>query len=1264
MQTSSNIAVDVQPIEPIILSSGGDDIQYLVHISDIHIRLSSRFEEYRHVLQTFVAQLPSIPNALVVITGDLFHHKNELTPDCIMFAIHFLQSIATHHPILIIPGNHDLLVDNTDKHDSITSILYHRPLVNVHYLKASGVYQFNNILFVHNSLWNPTEWIHPHTVRSMVCQDLNSPFAIVSLYHGMVGSCRTLQGYELQSNESTLSLAMFDDSDLVLLGDIHHHQYLKPHIAYAGSMISQNFNETDEHHGFLLWNVHDKTSQFHILHNPFAFRRIDVRSGMYWYLDTPHSSLENVLEKMSSTMRVEVHLHDESIDDTNEIKRSFHKKGFAVPRIRHAIHHDDSVSSSSSSSSSSHTHSNDLRTMLTSYVDAQGFKHTKEIVEAIVSNVDVFHSHNHANHHDQGGWRIVELEFDNMFGYGQNNRIRFKNHSVPQLVGIFGSNSSGKSTLIDILLFMLYGKITRYALGNSTPPELIHKNKKQMSGRLVMEIGREEYTILKKATRHPKTQKIKVTEQLWKVVDGQRVNLTEEHRFKTDKVITQLIGTPEQFIFLSLCTQTPTKPFREMTQKERKDFLQTLFRLDAFDSYFQRLQQEMKDWMVETKCMETTRSKLLYSTEEMWTSAIQQVEDERTIVRSKLKCIAMEMTRLRSVFTEHCRIQSVRQQLQSRLESLETDIVRVEKEISNLPDVFEENDLKNDDSIDDVQRRLDDTRQSLSRHRRKLNALYDKSNSTIPSPSSNDFSFREWNRHRRRSTFHHSPRRLTSIPTSSPPDDFRFFGRQTWMDLETQWTGYEQTIVPKILRSMERRDGYLESIKTLDASIQHLEEEYAVHQHVRYNDDCPACRDNSFRKRKVEIERRLQTLTLKKQHLETKLGHNQEMRDRWVKRLTKKPFATFYTSSPNPTSSSGGSRGASPPVETETQLRTMVEIVKKGLKDRLEGIATFENIMTRMLERRLDDFQRREEERFGEMTLYLESLNTFLDNRQRKVERKTIEEEMERLEDRCREYEEMIHQYVQKTRQRHLQTSLKRWTMERDALVKELGDVDERWQCLEKENVSSRMKRKESEYDACVREESGLDVRFEQLQRGHAEFKELSVEWERSQQRIARQQMLIKICHRDGFPLHILRTYLSRMNVFMNQVLEHFLDHKSVAFEIVDDGDVIFQTKSHDSDMCLHFYGGMESLMIDLATKITFARFGYLPTSSFFVLDENISVMDEFHLTNIHILFRFLKQHFQHILLISHLPSMKNIVDNDVHVHKNEQGYAHIRCDL
>jgi hypothetical protein len=127
-------------------------------------------------------------------------------------------------------------------------------------------------------------------------------------------------------------------------------------------------------------------------------------------------------------------------------------------------------------------------------------------------------------------------------------------------------------------------------------------------------------------------------------------------------------------------------------------------------------------------------------------------------------------------------------------------------------------------------------------------------------------------------------------------------------------------------------------------------------------------------------------------------------------------------------------------------------------------------------------------------------------------------------------------------------------------------------------------------------------------------------------------------------------------DVIIEPILEKFID-RQIQFNIEED-NIIFTTKSIDTDTTFNFYGGMESLMIELALKITFAKFCKCPVSIFFIIDENISVMDEHRIQNIDVVFQFLKQHFSHIFIISHINSIKDLVDKQIIITKENKNTA------
>ena len=56
-------------------------------------------------------------------------------------------------------------------------------------------------------------------------------------------------------------------------------------------------------------------------------------------------------------------------------------------------------------------------------------------------------------------WSLQSLEWDNLFNYGEGNTIDFT--KLDGIVGIFGKNYSGKSSIVDTLLYSLYNSTSK-----------------------------------------------------------------------------------------------------------------------------------------------------------------------------------------------------------------------------------------------------------------------------------------------------------------------------------------------------------------------------------------------------------------------------------------------------------------------------------------------------------------------------------------------------------------------------------------------------------------------------------------------------------------------------------------------------------------------------------------------------------------------------------------------------------------------------------
>jgi len=169
----------------------------IYHISDIHIRNTDEHVSiYTSVFDNLYKYLESVKSSksLIVITGDILHNKDRLTTTCETLCIDFLEMLSSMMTTVLIPGNHDFNEKANTIEDSLSTILYKRPFTNLHYLKFSGIYQFNNILFGVSSLIDN---------KIIKASEIAHSGLKIGLYHGAVANSKNSKGFEFSKNSMT-----------------------------------------------------------------------------------------------------------------------------------------------------------------------------------------------------------------------------------------------------------------------------------------------------------------------------------------------------------------------------------------------------------------------------------------------------------------------------------------------------------------------------------------------------------------------------------------------------------------------------------------------------------------------------------------------------------------------------------------------------------------------------------------------------------------------------------------------------------------------------------------------------------------------------------------------------------------------------------------------------------------------------------------------------------------------------------------------------
>lgn len=254
-------------------------IKKIIHIADLHIRTIQMHELYKVQFEKLLNEINELQiqwnqegissdNIRIVIAGDIAHQKINISNEQLMLTSWFLKELSYLGNVVIIPGNHDFLENNTQRLDSISPVVDLLDNKNIQYYKDSGMYSDKNINWVVYSLYQ-------HNARPEFIKDETK--LTVGLFHGPIQGLSTDLGFEFEDAYDRLN---FNELDLLLCGDIHKRQQWElPNGGKAvmvGSLIQQNFGETIKHHGYGVYDVTTKSYMFHDLPNEQPFMHFKI----------------------------------------------------------------------------------------------------------------------------------------------------------------------------------------------------------------------------------------------------------------------------------------------------------------------------------------------------------------------------------------------------------------------------------------------------------------------------------------------------------------------------------------------------------------------------------------------------------------------------------------------------------------------------------------------------------------------------------------------------------------------------------------------------------------------------------------------------------------------------------------------------------------------------------------------------------------------------------------------------------------------------
>ena len=441
-------------------------MKYIFHISDIHIdieRIKNLQNSFDKLINDII--LKGVSESILVIVGDIFENKTILTQSEIgifdnMMNLLNINSIKT----IIVVGNHDFNINLESQSNKMVLDILTQSYNNITCLTYTQVYTVpdTNIEFHLYSI-----------VDGKIPEYKENNNIKIALLHDSVNGAKYDNGVKISGCKFNIN--DFKNYDYTLLGDIHKPQFLTTTIAYCGSFIQKNKGE-GINHGYILWDLKNKEN------TGFVFiPLIDVMIKI-----EVHDNKTLVLPELLEFQKVK---YVQLLYDTKstkvgleKIKTEMIQKYGRIDKIipvdktfRNRLMNTQKMLESSKEN-------------LDDFAQINHEQCIKDILKGAtddeISKVIEYHNRqlSHITDVNHSTYKINYMTWSNILCYGENNYLDFRDFNN-SIVILNGTNKYGKSSIIDILIRILFNECER-----GYKKDIVNKNKQSGSIKLSISV--------------------------------------------------------------------------------------------------------------------------------------------------------------------------------------------------------------------------------------------------------------------------------------------------------------------------------------------------------------------------------------------------------------------------------------------------------------------------------------------------------------------------------------------------------------------------------------------------------------------------------------------------------------------------------------------------------------------------------------------------------------------------------------------------------
>ncbi len=695
----------------------------IAHISDVHIRFSSRHEEYKEVFERLINDLKKQKPERISITGDLNHLKVNMSPGSIELLSELLSSLSEIAPVDVILGNHDMNLQQKEQGDTISPII---KIVNKFFHQKNPVDTERNIaiidsenskkidfskkgvyLFVDSGFYkiskNLTYGVYSCKDNKILTLEKKEPnVKYVALYHGQIKGARGDNGYEL-FGDNLLSTHAFSNFDIVMLGDIHEHQTFREDesMAYAGSLIQQDYSESIDK-GYLMWDLETNSFQRRYILNDYGFAKINIAKGELIEERIENIKFSNDKKKTKVYILWEDYEENYSTEKESQIAKLVKQKyGCDIVKVEFSeVRKSEQDNSDVADSLNQETFIEQIKNYLKETnpeEDDETIKDVLELAETIDKELEI------PTHIDPVRvWDIDRIEISNIFSFPEAPTV-IQLDQLRGATGIFGRNYSGKSNITKALVWGLYQQI----LGGGDAKKIINLYTQSNKGyvKINLSINGEKYfikrdviTTFKKNGESSNTYPIEYKKLVMdddgreKWVD-QISDKKANERKEVKNIILESIGDVEDFTKVCLQTQNGKEGYLNQSQQPKNDLVNRYLGLESFRDRYEYANtklNEIKKRQKELGSIPDLQQKIIEIENKLnlFKEEYSQAEKEKNLMESKKDKIdsdiiseSKKLKQYQNFLAEETSDESV---VLNNIESIKFQLQQDEKSVSEL----------------------------------------------------------------------------------------------------------------------------------------------------------------------------------------------------------------------------------------------------------------------------------------------------------------------------------------------------------------------------------------------------------------------------------------------------------------------------------------------------------------------------------------------------------------------------------------------------